>query len=207
MPVVDVRSRYQSSDVGQFHFHPDDYLELMLSEMPGYHRLQDHAAAATGTGARRILELGTGTGETARRVLARHPGARLVGIDESEDMLAVAREALPAADLRVARLEDAPPHGPFDLVFSVLAIHHLDGAGKSDLFRRVAAVLEPGGRFVLGDVVVPDDPADAITPLSPGFDIPSRVDDQLTWLREAGLQPQVTWTERDLAVLVASRGS
>jgi tRNA (cmo5U34)-methyltransferase len=60
--------------MGQFHFHPDDYLELMLAEMPGYWRLQDAAAAATGGGARRILELGTGTGETARRVLARHPG-------------------------------------------------------------------------------------------------------------------------------------
>ena len=69
-------------------------------------------------------------------------------------------------------------------MFSVLAIHHLDGPGKADLFRRVAAVTD---RFVIGDVVVPDDPADAVTPLSPGFDMPSRVEDQLGWLREAGL--------------------
>jgi len=192
--------------MGQFHFHPDAYLDLMLSEMPDYLRLQDEAAAATGSGAARLLDLGTGTGETARRVLARHPGAALTGIDVSADMLAVAREALPGADLCEARLETALPSGPFDVVFSVLAIHHLDGPGKADLFRRVAAVLKTGGRFVIGDVVVPDDPADAITPLSPSYDLPSRADDQLIWLSTAGFDASVVWAERDLAVISARKG-
>ena len=187
--------------MGQFHFHPADYLALMHSELPAYERLQDEAAAATGAGARRLLELGTGTGETARRVLARHPGATLVGIDASADMLAAA--PLPEADLRRQRLEDPLPTGPFDLVFSALAVHHLDGPAKADLFARVAATLEPGGRFVLADVVVPDDPADATTPLSPGYDLPSTVDDQLAWLRQAGFDATVVWAEGDLAVLVA----
>jgi tRNA (cmo5U34)-methyltransferase len=191
---------------GQFHFHPDSYLELMRSELPDYFRLQDEAAAATGSGAARVLELGTGTGETALRVLDRHPGAALVGIDASADMLAVARERLPAADLRVARLQDPLPPGPFDLAFSVLAIHHLDGPGKADLFARVAAALAPGGRFVIGDVVVPDDPADAITPLSPGFDMPDRVEHQIGWLREAGFEAETVWARRDLAVIVANFG-
>ena len=102
--------------MGQFHFHPNEYLELMRSEMPAYERLQDEEAAATGSCASRLLELGTGTGETARRVLARHPGATLVGIDASADMLAAAR--LRGADLRVSRLQDPLPEGPFDLVFS-----------------------------------------------------------------------------------------
>ena len=187
---------------GQFHFRPDGYLALMHSEMPAYERLQDEAAAATGEGARRLLELGTGTGETARRVLARHPGASLVGIDASADMLAAA--PLPGAELRRQRLEDPLPPGPFDLVFSALAVHHLDGPAKADLFARVAAVLEPGGgRFVLADVVVPDDPADAITPLSPDYDLPSRAGEQLAWLRDAGFDASVVWAERDLAVIVA----
>jgi tRNA (cmo5U34)-methyltransferase len=192
--------------MGQFHFDPDSYLELMTSEMPGYFALQEATAAECGEGLSRLLELGTGTGETARRVLARHPGASLVGVDASADMLAVARERLRSADLRVARLEDPLPPGPFDLVFSVLAIHHLDGSGKADLFRRVASVMAPGGRFVVGDVVVPDDPALATTPLSPGFDLPDRVEDQLGWLREAGFDAAVAWSSGDLAVLVANFG-
>jgi tRNA (cmo5U34)-methyltransferase len=191
--------------MGQFHFHPDDYLELIRCEVPDYERLQDTAAVATGSHASRLLELGTGSGETARRVLARHPEATLVGLDSSADMLEAAREVLPGADLREARLEDPLPDGPFDVVFSALAVHHLDGPGKADLFERVAAVLAPGGRFVLADVVVPDDPADAITPLSPGFDLPSRVDEQLGWLHDAGLDASVIWAERDLAVIEAVR--
>jgi tRNA (cmo5U34)-methyltransferase len=192
--------------VGQFHFDPDTYLELMASEVPAYSRLQDEVAAATGDGpVRDVLELGTGTGETARRVLAAHPGARLIGIDAGPRMLAVARAALAGADLRVARLEDPLPAGPFDLVFSALAVHHLDGPGKADLFVRVAALLRPGGRFVLGDVVVPDDPADALTPLEPGYDMPSSVAEQLEWLEAAGLAAEPTWLDRDLAVILARR--
>jgi tRNA (cmo5U34)-methyltransferase len=86
---------------------------------------------------------------------------------------------------------------------SALTVHHLDGEGKAALFARIAAALEPGGAFVLADVVVPEDPADAITPIDPAYDLPSPVADQLRWLRDAGLRPSVAWAHRDLAVLVA----
>jgi tRNA (cmo5U34)-methyltransferase len=182
---------------------PQGYLALMGAEIADYAGLQAQVAAATGTGARRVLELGVGTGETARRVLARHPGAAYTGIDASEEMLAYARSRLPEADLRLARLEDPLPPGEFDLVVSALAVHHLDGPGKADLFRRVAAALAPGGRFILGDLVVPDDPADAVTEIDGVYDTPSGAAEQLGWLREAGLDAHVAWTHRDLAVLVA----
>jgi SAM-dependent methyltransferase len=90
-------------------------------------------------------------------------------------------------------------------VVSALAVHHLDAAGKADLFRRVAAVLRPGGRLVLGDVVVPDDPADVVTPIDGVYDKPSRADEQLRWLSDAGLAARVAWADRDLAVLIADR--
>jgi tRNA (cmo5U34)-methyltransferase len=192
--------------VGQFHFTPDRYLELMHSEVPQYERMQDEVAAACeGLEARAILELGVGTGETARRVLRRHPGATLIGIDASEEMVVAAREALDghAVRLHAGRLEEALPPGPFELVLSALAVHHLDAAGKADLFARIASVLGPGGRFVLADVVVPDDPADAVTPLDPGYDLPDTVPDQLRWLAEAGLEPRTTWASGDVAVIAA----
>jgi tRNA (cmo5U34)-methyltransferase len=188
--------------MAQFHFDPETYGQLMAEEVPDYARLQEETAQACRPAAR-MLELGTGTGETARRVLARHPGARLVGIDASESMLAHARRVLPGADLRVARLEDPLPEGPFGLVFSALAVHHLDGPGKADVFARVAGVLEPGGRFVLADVVVPEDPADVVTPIDGVYDTPSRVDEQLAWLHDAGFEASVAWVHRDLAVMVA----
>jgi tRNA (cmo5U34)-methyltransferase len=190
--------------VAQFHWDPDTYLALMCEEVPDYERLQEEAVAATGIDAERVLELGTGTGETARRVLARHPRATLVGVDSSPEMLGGARGALPPelVDLRVRRLEDPLPEGPFDLVIAVLAVHHLDGPGKAELFARVAGVLGSGGRLVLGDVVIPDDPADVVTPIDGDYDTPSSVADQQRWMAAAGLRPRVAWAQRDLAVLV-----
>jgi tRNA threonylcarbamoyl adenosine modification protein (Sua5/YciO/YrdC/YwlC family) len=191
----------------QYHFDAGTYAEEIRSDLPAYDALQEELAGASGAGARRILELGIGTGETARRLLARHPDAVLVGIDENEGMLAVAHESLPEAriDLRVARIEDELPSGPFDLVASALCVHHLDGAAKADLFGRVRDALIPDGLFVLGDVVVPVDPAAATTPLTPGYDRPSPLVDQVRWLAQAGLEPRVVWEHGDLAVVAARR--
>jgi tRNA (cmo5U34)-methyltransferase len=87
----------------------------------------------------RFLDLGAGTGATTLSVLAQHPEASVVILDESEAMLAAARSALgEAVTVVVAGLADPLPDGPFDLVVSALAVHHLDGPGKADLFRRVA---------------------------------------------------------------------
>jgi tRNA (cmo5U34)-methyltransferase len=195
--------------MAQFHWDPESYLELMREEVPQYERLQDEVAAATaGAEARRVLELGTGTGETARRVLAAHPAAELLGVDESPGMLEAARSSLDPARVRLVegRLQDPLPDGPWDLVVSCLAVHHLDGEGKADLFRRIAAVLAPGGRFVLGDVIVPANPDDRVTPIdeTEGYDLPDRIDDQLRWLDAGGLAPELRWVDRDLAVIVAS---
>jgi len=191
----------------QYHFDADSYADEIRADLPSYDELQDAVAGAGGSGARRILELGTGTGETARRLLARHPEAVLVGIDENERMLAVAGRALP--DSRVTllsgRIEDPLPEGPFDLVASALCVHHLSGVAKADLFRRVRDVLAPGGLFVMGDVVVPDDPLLATTPLTPGYDHPSPLAAQMRWLEEAGLEPRVVWEQGDLAVVAARR--
>lgn len=190
----------------QFHFDPATYTEMIRADVPGYDRFQDELVSASGAGARRILELGTGTGETARRLLARHPGASLVGVDVNPEMLAAAVRALPhdRVDLRVGALQDALPAGPFDLVASALCIHHLDGAEKADLFARVRAVLRPGGRFVMADVVEPLDPADARVPLTPGYDKPSPLGSQLEWLADAGFEARATWGRGELAVVLAT---
>jgi SAM-dependent methyltransferase len=187
----------------QFHFDPASYADLITSEVPAYHRLQDTVAEATmEIDARRILDLGAGTGMTAYRVAARHPDAKVVGIDENAAMLEYARRLLPHADFRVARIEDDLPTGPFDVVVSALAVHHLDAPHKADLFVRVAGVVAPGGRFVLGDVIVPDDPADVVTPIDGEYDHPSTIAQQLQWLTDAGFVAHTAWIDRDLAVLV-----
>ena len=191
----------------QYHFEADSYTDAIRADVPSYDLLQDELAGASGSGARRILELGTGTGETARRLLARHREHPFVLVDAHQHRVRVAGEALPRdrVDLRVGRIEDPLPDGPFDLVASALCVHHLAGPAKAELFRRIREVLAPGGLFVLGDVVLPDDPADATTPLTPGYDRPSPLVAQVGWLEEAGLVPRVVWEQGDLAVVAARR--
>ena len=188
----------------QFHFDPETYDGEIRSEVVDYDRLHEELLAASGGGARRILELGTGTGTTALALLERHPDASLVGIDASDAMLDTAWERLPRerVELRVGRAQDELPPGPFDLVASALCVHHLDPGEKARLFRRLSGALAPGGRVVIADVVVPTDPTRARIPLTPGYDKPSSVADQLHWLAVAGLEPQLAWEEGDLAVFV-----
>jgi tRNA (cmo5U34)-methyltransferase len=189
--------------MAEVEWNPDTYLDEMHAEIPGYEELEDAVAAATrGITVETVLELGTGTGETALRVLAEHPSARWTGIDASHAMLERARERLPGADLRVARLEDPLPQGPFDLVVSVLAVHHLDGNAKRDLFTRVAQLSD---NFVLGDVVVPARPEDAVIEIDGVYDIPSSVAEQAEWLREAGFGVEIAEIRPDLAVFAATR--
>lgn len=190
--------------MSEWQWDPDTYLDEMQEEIPGYEELQRATAdAAEGVEVQRALELGTGTGETALRVLARHPQAAWTGLDASESMLRRACERLPAADLRLGRLEDELPPGPFDLVVSTLAVHHLDADGKRDLFRRVARVLRPGGRFVLADLVVPRPGEDGPIVVDWEMDVPDSAADQLRWLGEAGFEAHATHVRTDLAVIVA----
>ena len=159
--------------MSQFHFDPETYLEMMRADVPRYDELQDVVAAAT---AGSML----GGSSSSARARARRPGAcsraprraHSSGIDSSEAMLAVARAGLWTADLRVQRLEDPLPEGPFELVVSVLAVHHLEPEDKRDLFGACGDELTPGGRFVLADLVVPERPEDVVTPATPGFDKP-----------------------------------
>jgi tRNA (cmo5U34)-methyltransferase len=194
--------------VGETTWDPERYSTEIREEIARYDELQRRVLEATkDLRPDTILELGTGSGETARLLLALHSKARLVGVDSSSQMLAAAREALPAdrVELRLARLEDPLPAGPFDVVVSALTVHHLSAQEKADLFRRVARMLHPGGRFVLGDVVVPVRLEDVVIPLEEGFDRPDTAEAQLDWLLGAGLDAEIVWTEQDLAVLRGDR--
>ncbi len=76
----------------QFHWEPETYLEMIKSEVPRYEEVQEATIDAIPFAPERVLELGIGTGETTRHLLARHPGARITGLDSSPEMVFRARE-------------------------------------------------------------------------------------------------------------------
>lgn len=177
----------------QFHLDPESYLDEIRADVPRYDELQAQTIAAIPLAPRRVLELGVGTGETARRLLERHPDAEVTGLDSSPEMVFRAREL--GVDVRLARIEDPLPDGPWDLVISVLTVHHLDDEAKRDLFRRVR---EQSRSLVIGDVVAVE-PERRVAPLEPGVDMPSPAAELAEWCGG-----EVFWRADDLAVVRAT---
>jgi SAM-dependent methyltransferase len=117
---------------------------------------------ASVTPCRAVVELCCGSGDLARRLLERLPEIRLRALDGSPRMLAKTRATcaadaerldLQAFDLAATEwraLRPAP-----DAICSSLAVHHLDGGQKRQLFQDLLAALRPGGLFVLADLVRP----------------------------------------------------
>ena len=176
----------------QFHWNPETYLEEIRAEVPRYDELQRAAVDAIPLAPDRVLELGMGTGETTRVLLEAYPDAWVIGLDSSPDMVYRLREEYDGVML--ARMEDPLPDGPWDLVIAVLSVHHLDEAGKKDLFRRVR---DHARALVIADVVEVE-PGRQVTPLEPGRDMPSPAAAQAGWC-----EGEVVWEADDLAVIRA----
>ena len=177
--------------MGQFHWKPDTYLDLIRSEVPRYDELQEQAIAAIPFPPERVLELGMGTGETTRRLIEAYPESWVIGLDSSPDMVYRLREEYD--DVQLARMEDPLPDGPWDLVISVLSVHHLKDDAKRTLFRRVR---EQSRSLVIGDVVKAEE---QVTPIEPGVDFPDTADQLAEWCGG-----EITWMADDLAVVRAA---
>jgi len=175
----------------QFHWNPDTYLEMIRAEVPSFDALQAAAVASVPFPPGSALDLGIGTGETSRRLLEAHPDARITGLDSSPEMVFRARRM--GIEVRLARMEDPLPDGPWDLVVTVLSVHHLTVDRKRDLFRRVR---EQSRSLVIGDVVKAETQR---TPIDPDYDFPE----------EAGALAsacggEIVWQDGDLVVISAT---
>ena len=108
----------------------------------------------------RVLDLGAGTGLFTAMLLARHPDAQIHLVDASEKMLEQARQRFdgnPAITYAVADMSDTELGGPWDLIISALAIHHLEDAAKKHLFGEIRSALSEGGLFVNAEQVLGHD--------------------------------------------------
>lgn len=113
-----------------------------------------------------VVELCCGEGLLAGAVLDRFPECTVHAYDRSPAMIATASAGVARNAGRFeGRLFDLADRSwrdfpfPVDGILSSLAIHHLDGEGKRELFRDMARALAPGGVLLIADLVRPRTPA------------------------------------------------
>jgi SAM-dependent methyltransferase len=100
----------------------------------------------------RIVDIGCGTGEIARRLAIKYPSARLTGVDLEESHLVRAREGCRELGTRVrfvrgdALALDLPP-ASFDLAVSRHLVQAVPDGRR--VYSEMHRVLEPGGRLHL----------------------------------------------------------
>jgi SAM-dependent methyltransferase len=115
------------------------------------------AGLAPGAG---VLEIGCGTGQLTRSLLAR--GLRVMAVEPGEQLIARARDQLAAAgevQFVNARLEEASvPRAHYRAVFSASAIHWVD---PDVSWRKIADALVDGGTVALVSYFGLEDPRSA----------------------------------------------
>lgn len=107
-------------------------------------------------GCRRVLDVGTGTGELA--ALAAAGGASAVGLEVSPGMLEEARRRRPEGAWVLGDGKTFPfPDGAFDAVISAYVMRNvIKGGVLPEVLREARRVLAPNGRLVFLDLTRPE---------------------------------------------------
>lgn len=211
-----------------------DYDRSIRRFIPGYDAMLDVVAARIGEASPRlVLDLGSGTGALAERLLARDGRVTVELWDVDPAMLEVAGQRVAAYGDRarlVMRSFDEPLP-PCDGVMASLSLHHVRTlAAKAALFGRVAGALRPGGVFANADVTMPDDPAGraagydrwtahlAAHGIEPdqarrhfaewaGEDVYFPLERELDAIAAAGLAAEVAWRDEPATVTIGRKAS
>jgi tRNA (cmo5U34)-methyltransferase len=196
--------------------HAQSYLDRR-SSLPWQDTAYEHLLEFVGAAPRRVLDLGSGDGLVAARIVESRPDAEVVACDFSAEMLSRARDRFVGiTEVTVVEhdLDDPLPEswGTFDAVVSAFAIHHVVDERKRGLYGEVFDRLEPGGVFCNLEHV-----ASATVRLHEEFlrvigaeEDPSNklasVDVQLAWLRDIGFHDvDCHYKWREVALLAGVR--
>ena len=95
-----------------------------------------------------VLDIGCGPGNSTNQLAKRFPGAHILGIDSSENMLERARKAYPEMEFEKCLVPDGlAEFGTFDLIFSNACLHWIPE--HETLLPKIKDKLNPGGMLAV----------------------------------------------------------
>jgi trans-aconitate methyltransferase len=103
------------------------------------------------TGKESVLDLGCGDGKVTAEIAALVPGGRVVGVDSSEDMIRLSRQAFPQSRHPNVRFQQGDARTldfdrEFDVIFSNATLHWVKD--HSPVLKGAARSLRQGGRIL-----------------------------------------------------------
>lgn len=225
----------QSWQLNYDRYATDKYDQDIVNSIPFHHELHDQIASFIQNKYNQekrytFLDLGAGTGITAKLIQGLLPHAEIDVVDFSKQMLDGARKKLGKKHVRYIlgdytklKLEKG-----YDLVVSVIGIHHQDNRGKQKLFQKIYSLLNHGGVFIFSDLVTYKKQQEAalnnalhyhylvehstdektlkewahhhmfLNDLAP-------VEDQIEWLKKAGFKVKKAFLKWNTALLICTK--
>lgn len=138
-------SRYDRDIVLTIPFHTEIH-KLIKKFIIANYKVQDKLG---------VLDLGAGTGITSKLITGLLPNSNLTVVDFSKKMLGGARKKLGIKNIRYLLGDYSKLNFTvkYDIVVSVIGIHHQNTSGKKKLFKKIFKLLKPNGVFIFGDLV------------------------------------------------------
>lgn len=93
-----------------------------------------------------VVDLGCGNGVLTQKLSER--GFRVLGIDDSSEMLAIARQQYPDLEFLQGNAVNFQLKEKADVIFSNAVFHWIDGNRQEEMLRNLSCQLKPGGQLV-----------------------------------------------------------
>lgn len=137
-------NKYDRDIVNSIPFHKELHEKIVSFIRKKYDHAKNYA----------VLDLGVGTGLTSKLIQYELPKAEFDLNDFSEKMLSGAKKKFGnTANYILGDYSKIKFNKKYDIIVSVIGIHHQNHKGKQVLFKEIYSLLKPGGIFIFGDLV------------------------------------------------------
>ncbi len=177
-----------------------------------------------------VLDLGAGTAITSRLIKDVLPNADFDLVDFSKQMLRGAKEKMGFENVKYIFGDYAKVKflKKYDIILSVIGLHHQNSAGKKKNFKKAYSLLRPGGVFIFSDLVTYKNEKEAALNQVKHFkhlvdnteddktlsewayhhlylnDL-SPIEDQIEWLKEAGFKVENRFLKFNTVLLICKK--